>query len=47
VECAANRLVLEASGSLVPLLGWLATLPLEEVQVEPIGLTAVYERAHR
>jgi hypothetical protein len=27
-------------------LGWLATLPLEEVQIEPIGLGAVYDRFH-
>jgi hypothetical protein len=39
--------VLEASDSLGPLLGWLATLPLDEVQVEPVGLAAVYDRVHR
>ena len=43
----AGRIVLEASDSLAPLLGWLATLPLEEVQVEPVGLAAVYDRFHR
>ncbi len=43
----AGRVVLEASDSLAPLLGWLATLPLEEVQVEPVGLAAVYDRFHR
>jgi ABC-2 type transport system ATP-binding protein len=42
-----GRIVLEASDSLAPLLGWLATLPLEEMQVEPVGLAAVYERFHR
>ena len=31
---------------LPPLLGWLGTLALEEVRVEPIGLKAVYERFH-
>jgi ABC-2 type transport system ATP-binding protein len=46
-ECAAGRIVLEASDSLGPLLGWLATLPLDEVQVEPVGLAAVYDRVHR
>ena len=33
--------------SLAPLLGWLATLPLAEVRVEPVGLQAVYDRFHR
>jgi len=31
---------------LSPLLGWLATLPLEEVRIEPVGLKAVYNRYH-
>ena len=43
----AERLVLEAAESVAPLLGWLATLPLEEVEIEPIGLAAVYDRFHR
>jgi ABC-2 type transport system ATP-binding protein len=42
-----ERVVLEAAESLAPLLGWLATLPLAEVAVEPIGLAAVYDRFHR
>jgi ABC-2 type transport system ATP-binding protein len=46
-EYGAGRIVLEASDALGPLLGWLATLPLDEVQVEPVGLAAVYERVHR
>jgi len=33
-------------GELSPLLGWLAQLPLAEVQIEPIGLRAIYERFH-
>ena len=39
--------MLEATDSLGPLLGWLATLPLEEVRIEPVGLAAVYDRFHR
>ena len=42
-----GRVVLEAAESLAPLLGWLATLPVEEMQVEPVGLGAVYDRFHR
>ncbi|MEM8943884.1 MAG: ABC transporter ATP-binding protein [Planctomycetota bacterium] len=33
-------------GSLEPLLGWLAEQPLAELQIEPIGLRAAYERHH-
>jgi len=44
---ADGGVVLEATDSLAPLLGWLATLPLEEVMIEPVGLAAVYDRFHR
>jgi ABC-2 type transport system ATP-binding protein len=47
VTLADDRVVLEAAESLPPLLGWLATLPLQEMQVEPVGLAAVYDRFHR
>ncbi len=33
-------------GPLEPLLGWLAEQPLSELQIEPIGLRAAYERHH-
>jgi ABC-2 type transport system ATP-binding protein len=39
--------VLETDEPLAPLLGWLATLPLAEVRVEPVGLQAVYDRFHK
>jgi ABC-2 type transport system ATP-binding protein len=39
--------VLEAADSLAPLLGWLATLPLAEVRIDPVGLDAVYEAHHK
>jgi len=42
-----GMVVLEAGDSLAPLLGWLATLPLEEVRIEPVGLAAIYDRFHR
>ena len=35
------------ASSLAPLLGWLATLPLNEVRIEPVGLGGVYDRFHR
>jgi len=31
---------------LPPLLGWLASAPISEIRVEPIGLRAIYERFH-
>ena len=42
-----GRVVLETAESLSPLLGWLATLPLEEVRIDPVGLDAIYDRFHR
>jgi len=41
-----GRLTVLTPGELSPLLGWLATLPLAEVQIEPVGLRAVYDRFH-
>jgi ABC-2 type transport system ATP-binding protein len=35
-----------AAGDLAPLLGWLAQQPLVRLQIEPVGLRAVYERHH-
>jgi ABC-2 type transport system ATP-binding protein len=43
----ASGIVLEAADSLAGILGWLATLPVEEMRVEPVGLAAVYDRFHR
>jgi ABC-2 type transport system ATP-binding protein len=37
---------IETPGELGPLLGWLASLPLDEVRVEPVGLRAVYAQYH-
>jgi ABC-2 type transport system ATP-binding protein len=45
-EEADGTVVIESSDSITPLLGWLATLPLDEVQIEPVGLGAVYDRFH-
>jgi ABC-2 type transport system ATP-binding protein len=38
--------VFEAPGELASVLGWLATLPLADVRIEPVGLRAVYDRFH-
>jgi ABC-2 type transport system ATP-binding protein len=47
VERLGERdVVIETPGDLSPLLGWLATLPLRDVSIEPAGLRSVYERFH-
>ncbi len=42
----AGDLVIETPGELSGLLGWLATLPLAEVHIEPLGLRALYDQFH-
>jgi ABC-2 type transport system ATP-binding protein len=42
----AGDLTIDTPGELSPLLGWLATLPLAEVRIEPVGLRAIYDRFH-
>jgi ABC-2 type transport system ATP-binding protein len=41
-----GRVTIDAPGDLARWLGWLATLPLAEVHIEPVGLQAVYENYH-
>jgi beta-exotoxin I transport system ATP-binding protein len=43
---ANGTVTIDAPGELSQLLGWLATLPLAEVRIEPIGLQSVYEKFH-
>jgi ABC-2 type transport system ATP-binding protein len=43
---SATEAVLETSGELAPLLHWLATLPLAEIRIEPLGLKTIYDRFH-
>ena len=38
--------MIETPGELSGLLGWLATLPLAEVNIEPVGLRALYDQYH-
>jgi ABC-2 type transport system ATP-binding protein len=46
IGAGQGSVTIEAPGDLSPLLGWLATLPLAEVRIEPLGLAAVYEKFH-
>jgi ABC-2 type transport system ATP-binding protein len=41
-----REIALETPGELAPLLKWLASLPLSDVRIEPVGLRAVYDRFH-
>jgi ABC-2 type transport system ATP-binding protein len=41
---ALRGVTIESSDNLAPLLGWLARLPLDEVRIEPVGLSAVYDQ---
>jgi ABC-2 type transport system ATP-binding protein len=43
---ASGWVTIDVRGDLTPLLPWLATLPLANVHVEPIGLASVYEQYH-
>ncbi len=43
---AHGKVSMETPGELKPLLGWLSTLPIREVHIEPVGLRAVYDKFH-
>lgn len=45
-EGGGDRVRIDTEDGLTDLLSWLATLPLDEVQIEPLGLGAVYEKYH-
>jgi ABC-2 type transport system ATP-binding protein len=42
-----GHVAIHALGELAPVLGWLGTLPLHEVRIDPIGLRTVYDRFHK
>ncbi|MCH5375017.1 MAG: ABC transporter ATP-binding protein, partial [Planctomycetes bacterium] len=41
-----GHVLIETPGELAPLLHWLATLPMREMNVQPVGLRALYDRIH-
>lgn len=43
---SANRLTLEQTGPLAPVLDWLSCQPVVSLRVEPLGLSAIYRRYH-
>jgi len=44
--CEDHQLSLEHSGPLPPLLDWLSRQPVTELQMQPLGLSAIYRRYH-
>ena len=42
-----RQVIIDTPAELAPILGWLATLQLEEVSIEPVGLRRVYDQYHR
>jgi ABC-2 type transport system ATP-binding protein len=44
--CENGEAVLETPGELAPVLKWLATLPLADIRIEPVGLRTIYRRFH-
>jgi len=45
-EDGNGDVTIDTPGELAPILGYLATLPLEEVRIEPVGLRVIYDRYH-
>ena len=41
-----GELCIETDGQLAPFLGWLATLEVDDIAIEPVGLRAIYDRFH-
>jgi ABC-2 type transport system ATP-binding protein len=38
--------IIDTPGELAPLLSWLASAPLEEMTIEPVGLRPLYDQLH-
>ena len=44
---AGRRVTIDTPAELAPILGWLASLPLEDISIEPLGLRPIYDQYHR
>jgi ABC-2 type transport system ATP-binding protein len=42
----SGEVLIDTPGELAPLLGWLSTLPLAEIHIEPVRLQAIYDQFH-
>jgi ABC-2 type transport system ATP-binding protein len=45
-SAAPGEVIIDTAVELAPVLRWLATMPLADVQIQPLGLRAVYDRFH-
>jgi ABC-2 type transport system ATP-binding protein len=45
-ESRDHQIVLNYNGALPPLLDWLARQPVADLQMESLGLAAIYQRYH-
>lgn len=43
---SSGEVIIDTAVELAPILRWLATMPLADVQIQPLGLRAVYDRFH-
>lgn len=46
VAINGKHVVIDTAGDLGPALSWLASLPLHQVRIEPLGLHTVYQSVH-
>lgn len=46
VHVADRKVQIDTAGDLAPALNWLASLPLHQVRIEPLGLHTVYQSVH-
>ncbi len=46
VKQSGNTVQIETPGELSEVLKWLATAPLADVFIQPIGLRAIYDHVH-
>src|SRR5205823_6438279 len=46
LELVLDRLTLEQRGDIGPLLRWLASQPVRDLQIQPLGLANIYHRYH-
>lgn len=46
LESNESEVVIQTAGDVASLFGWLGTLPIDQVRIDPISLQAVYDRYH-
>ena len=47
VRKSPGAVEIDAAGELQPFLSWLASLPIRDLSIAPVGLRSVYDRFHR